>query len=388
MELVKSVTPPAVTKLDSAPGSQSLSNPTRLVTNALDDDLAPSRKLVIDGVRPLVDVDDSTRWWTLAPRYGEFSVDSVKWWQEMWREPFHAIVELPWWLVLLGYLGTYTTFIFTTALALFLIGKGNAASLTPDVSWASCVACAWQTVTTVGYGGASTAGVWANAVGALAVVLSLMFDAIGIGLIYQKVSSPSRKSRRCILHSTRACVCRAQPGMPMRFECRVHHLSDYALVDPSVKLYMARFHSGQQGEGRVAIEFQELRIGNRTGGQDTPFSAFMQYPWSVLHFIDESSPLAPYVLPPRDGSGGLPEVSDDFGHDHVEIICKVLGTAPSTGNTCESRHSYTAHNIEFGHRFADALRHHPSDGTLCVDLAQFSRTVLEDPTDLVKPQCF
>lgn len=265
----------------------------RRVTNALDEDLAASCRKGPGGVKPLVDADDSVRWWTLAPRYGEYTVDSASWFQELRREPFHAIVELPWTFMLLAYMGMYAAFMVVTASLFFAIGTGDAAALTPDVSWGSCLACAWQTVTTVGYGGASTVSAAANAVGAFAVIFSLIFDAIGIGVLYQKVSSASKKSRSSLLHSTRACVCRAQPDMPMRFECRVHHLSDYALVDSSVKLFMARFHGGQHGEGRVCIEFHELKIANRTGGQDSPFRAFLQYPWSVLHFIDDTSPLAP-----------------------------------------------------------------------------------------------
>ena len=65
------------------------------------------------------------------------------------------------------------------------VGKSDASSLSPDVSWGSCLACAWQTVTTVGYGGASTLGGWSNFIAAVVVLLSLVYDAIGIGVIYQ-----------------------------------------------------------------------------------------------------------------------------------------------------------------------------------------------------------
>ena len=96
-----------------------------------------------------------------------------------------------------------------------------------------------------------------------------------------------------------------------------------------------------------------------------------------------------YVRLPQDGS---PSPADSFAAHHVEIICMVAGTAPSTGNACESRHSYTIHNIEFGHRFADALCHSRTDGhadgTLSVNLREFSRTLAEDPACLLKPQCY
>lgn len=101
-------------------------------------------------------------------------------------------------------------------------------------------------------------------------------------------------------------------------------------------------------------------------------------------------------MPPPSKGGALnlgasnraPKPADGFAQDHVEIICIVLGTAAATGNSFESRHSYTIHNIKFGHRFADALVHQTSDGTLAVDLSQFSRTLPEDPACLLRPQCF
>jgi hypothetical protein len=99
----------------------------------------------------------------------------------------------------------------------------------------------------------------------------------------------------------------------------------------------------------------------------------------------QTSPLAPYVT---RGPRGEPVAAERWATDHVEIICTILGTAASTGNTCESRLSYTIHNTWFGHRFADALVHNPADQTLTVDLDLFSEIVPEDPAALLKPQCF
>jgi hypothetical protein len=64
-----------------------------------------------------------------------------------------------------------------------------------------------------------------------------------------------------------------------------------------------------------------------------------------------------------------------------------IGGHSLAGNTCESRASYTAANIRFGHRFADALRH-DTDGTLTVELEEISHTLPEDPEKPCLPQCF
>ena len=330
------------------------------------------------GVKPLVDSGHTPKLSTLAPRYGEFSVDSASLWSEFVKEPFHAFVALPMPLLLILYLAAYAIFIFLTAFLFWLIALGDDNALTPDSTWRSCVLCAWQSVTTVGYGGIATNSVAANVVGAIAVVTCLIFDAVGIGVVYEHISSAATK-KKSILHSSHACVCRAQCGMPVRFECRVHHISDYALVEPHCKLTMARFHSGQDGEGRVAIEVEELAVSNRTG------IALLQYPWSVVHYVDADSPLAKYV---RISATGEPSATDSFAAEHVEVICTLTGAAPTTGNVCESRHSYTVHNTRFGHRFADALVHHPSDHTLTVDRSKLGETLPEDPAQPLRPQCY
>ena len=85
-----------------------------------------------------------------------------------------------------------------------------------------------------------------------------------------------------------------------------------------------------------------------------------------------------------------PRASPSFAAEHVEIICILTATHASTGNTFESRASYTAHNTHFGHRFCDALVHNTTgDGdSLKVDLKMFHQTEKEDPKKLLKPQCY
>ena len=155
------------------------------------------------GAKRLLDMRHKPKWSTLAPRFGQFSVDSVSMWKEFRDDPFHSCANMPLLVLLTGYLFCYLVFTLFTALLFFLIALGDdedSPSLSPDASWKSCVQCAWQSVTTVGYGGIATEGFWASGVCATAVVLSLVFDAIGIGVFYQRLSNASIKARS-IVHS-------------------------------------------------------------------------------------------------------------------------------------------------------------------------------------------
>jgi hypothetical protein len=129
----------------------------------------------------------------------------------------------------------------------------------------------------------------------------------------------------------------------LRLSCRLLTCGEHSTVEPSIKMYMARFVSGQNGHGRVCVQFQDLEVHNKT-----PDMAWLQYPFSVMHFIDESSPLAPYVLPfcmpeahrNSDTKASVrPHPTVSFRRDHVEIIVIAQATAVSSLGLCCVPHS-------------------------------------------------
>lgn len=300
--------------------------------------------------------------------------------------------------------------IFVLAAILYGIGDENpnvpalADGTHPEVDWNWAMQVSWTSLTTVGYGNFYPVSASSSGATAAFTCFSIICDTVWVGILYQKLSAPNRIPRKTLRHSSRAVLAsatgdpvrgcgpfgrRGHLGFPMRFECRIHHASSHAMVETKVYLTMARFRGGTCGPrptcagtlGRVCIEFKRLKIGNDTDDN----LAFLQYPWSAVHWIDEESPLAEYIVC-RDGR---PQLKPSFIGDHVEIICTVIATAASTGSECESRISYTAETINVRHRFADCLRHQAS-GMLEIDLKNFDRTEPEDADQSlnVLPQCF
>ena len=267
-------------------------------------------------------------------RKSEFSVGSPSFWTEIKDDPFHLLCEQPVWLILYLYLIGYFALIVVLAFFLWLIAQAEADSIAPTNSFSDCMMVSWQSITTVGYGAASTMGFWSNTVCCTVVALSVAYDAVVIGVFYTKLSHPNRRAADALI-SQRACVCYAQPGMPIRFECRVLNAFSRAFIDPSIKLHMIRWISGADEVSRVSFEFTELEVGNRgaTSGIFLP-PAFVQYPWSAVHYVDENSPLAPYVKAQADGK---PSFTDAWMDDHVEILVTLTGTVNSTGNSAEAR---------------------------------------------------
>jgi hypothetical protein len=136
-------------------------------------------------VAPLIDSVGKYSMSWLAPRAGEFSVDSANWWQELKREPFHTCINLPLSVLLLGFFVFYLLLVFVLAALLYAAAASDPAALTPESSWAACLQTSWQSLFTVGYGGYAPSSTAASVLTALLVFLSLVTDSIGIGILYQ-----------------------------------------------------------------------------------------------------------------------------------------------------------------------------------------------------------
>jgi hypothetical protein len=294
--------------------------------------------------------------------------------REFSLDPFHAVVDL------LSFKQLVAIFILCYLLMMLFFGLlfyGIASipdhmddGFAPDNTFWTCLQCAWQSVTTVGYGTASPVGPVANVACALAVVISVVLDSVGIGVFFQRMTHAGSKARS-LIHSQQAVIRKgATPGERV-LECRVHHMADHALVDPTARLTLVKWHSGHPGSAapRVCLEFQDLELANATT------RSFLQYPWSLVHTIGQVSPLRHY------------HTREDLARDNIELVVMVLGTAAATGNGCEYRASYKAPQVEFGCRFVDVLRL-AADGSLDVNLADFHTTVPEREADAPwRPQC-
>lgn len=300
-------------------------------------------------------------------RKGEFSVDVYNWKRELALDTFHTLVDQSLIVLVALFCVTYVSMIISFSVIFWIIGQTTESAFLPDITFGTCAQCAWQSLTTVGYGTTTPHNFLANLFAAAAVIVSIIMDAVIVGVLYQRLSRASAKTS-CIRHSRRAVISN-HDGKYRRFECRVHHLSDHALVEPVVKLSMARWHSGQDGLSRVCIKFADLTPSNRTE------RAFLQLPWSVVHVIDEDSPMFGLSTP------------DMMACDHIEIMLFIGGMTPSTGNGMEYRASYCVNDIDFDHRFEDDICL-GNNGSLCFMEENFDVTVPELPGEEAKElQC-
>ena len=149
----------------------------------------------------------------LAPRTGEFSVDSELYCKQLAQDPFHVLAQAPMSVLLLIYACGWAVLIFILAGLLVAIGdnvgpKDPVDHVSPLYSmWHSAVQCSWTSLTTVGYGDWAPHSQSSSAATATFVVLTTVFNTFAIGIVFAKLSSPSRVPQHFIAHSSRACLC-------------------------------------------------------------------------------------------------------------------------------------------------------------------------------------
>jgi inward rectifier potassium channel len=123
------------------------------------------------------------------------------------------------------------------------------------------------------------------------------------------------------------------------------------IFDAEITVTLA--HQAVSSEGIVMRRFQELKlVRSRT--------SLFTLSWTVMHPIDESSPL--YGLS-----------SDHLNERQMEIIVLLRGTDDTLADLVYVRHAYTPDDILWNRRFVDVLSV-TAQGRRVVDLTRFHDT--------------
>jgi inward rectifier potassium channel len=206
-----------------------------------------------------------------------------------------------------------------------------------------------ETIGTIGYGQIAPASTAANVVMTVESVSGLVGLAIVTGLLFARFSRPIA----AILFSRWALIAPYRGIQAFEFRIANRHKNELVELDAKV-LYSRTRESG----GRRKREFLELGLERRA-------VVFFPLTWTVVHPIDETSPL----------QGVTPEqlVAED-----AEFLVLLQGTDETFAQRVHARSSYKPHEIVWHARFIDVFQPPGPDGALAVDvgrLHEFERLV-------------
>ena len=264
---------------------------------------------------------------------------------------YHSLLTLPWWAFLLGlafvYLGLNVLFA-----TLYLRGDGAITNARPG-AFSDAFFFSVETLSTIGYGQMSPATLYGNVVMTVEALFGLTLLAVVAGLVFARVSRPTAR----VIFS-KVAVVTPYNGVPT-LSFRLANERRNQILEAQVSVTLVR--DERTPEGEWMRRFYDLQLAR----QRSPIFAMT---FTVMHPIDPASPL-------------WNATAASLTAEAAEIVVTVTGIDETLSQAVHARTSYLAHEVVWGHRFADVFTQ-TEDGRLAIDYRRFHDT---EPDQLPAP---
>jgi inward rectifier potassium channel len=230
--------------------------------------------------------------------------------------------------------------------ALFYVAdRGGIANARPG-SFIDAFFFSVQTLGTLGYGVMAPRTLYTNLLVTVESFSGILTIALFTGIIFARFSRPFAR-----VVFSKVAVVASFDGVPTLMFRAANQRGD-SIMDAAVTVSLARQYTTR--EGVTMRRFQELKLLRSN-------SSLFALSWTVMHPIDEASPL--YGLTPEQ------MLAQD-----MEIIVMLSGVDESLADRIYARHAYWADEILWQRRFVDVISVAPS-GERMVDLTLFHDTI-------------
>jgi inward rectifier potassium channel len=199
-----------------------------------------------------------------------------------------------------------------------------------------------QTLSTIGYGALSPAGLGANLLVTFEAMAGLMMVALATGLVFARFSRPRAK----IVFSKHALI--APYRNITAFEFRIANVRNSQLTNVHATVVLSRL---EMCDGKHSRRFHPLTL-------EREQVMFMPLHWVVVHPIDQESPLRHVAR-------------EDLLMSGAEFLILLVGMDETYSQTVHVRSSYKADEVLWDAKFVDMYRP-PENGLVSVDLSKIS----------------
>ena len=260
-----------------------------------------------------------------------------------WTDVYHAILTAPWWLFLLGLAAVFITVNIGFAL-LYLSDSSGIEHARPGNFWDRFLFSV-QTIGSINYSMMVPKSAFVNGVVVIEAFVGFLYLAMMASLMFARLSRPSAR----VVFSKVAVVAPFDGVPTLMF--RAANQRGNQILDAAINVTLA--HQAVTSEGIAMRRFQELDLVRAR-------TSLFTLSWTVMHTIDERSPLHGLSL-------------DELYGRQMEIIVLLRGTDDTLADLVYVRHAYTPDDIVWNHRFVDVLSVSPQ-GRRVVDLTRFHDT--------------
>jgi inward rectifier potassium channel len=261
-----------------------------------------------------------------------------------WTDFYHGVLTAPWWLFFLGLAVGFVAINVVFAL-LFMSDPQGIEHARPGSFWDRFLFSV-QTIGSINYSRMVPLSTFVNAVVVIEAFIGFVYLAMMASLMFARLSRPSAR----VVFSKVAVVAPFDGAPTLMF--RAANQRGNQILDASITVTLARQMVSLEG---VAMRrFEELRlVRSRT--------SLFALSWTVMHRIDETSPLHGLSL-------------DDLSANQMELIVLLRGMDETLADFIYSRHAYGPDDIVWNHRFVDVISATPQ-GRRLLDLGRFHDTV-------------
>lgn len=243
---------------------------------------------------------------------------------------YRALIRMSWWKFMGNVLIFYILVNFFFAFIYIIIGTdhlGGASGTTPTEKFLDAFFFSTQTLATVGYGRINPIGIAVNFVAAVESLVGLLSFALATSLLYARFSRPVAK----IIFSDNMLVAPYQGGQGLMF--RMANAKNNQLTDAEIQVLLSL--TVNENDNKVR-RFYQLKL-------ERDKINFLALSWTVVHPLDEESPLFGYS-------------ETDLRESDAEFMIPVKGFDDTYEQTVHTRHSYKYYEVVWNARFMSMYR--------------------------------
>ena len=258
-----------------------------------------------------------------------------------WGDIYHWALTVSWprFFTLISALYLVTNLVF--ALAFFVV-PGSVANARQG-SFLDCLFFSIETLATVGYGFMNPGSTYGHIVASTEILLGMVEVAAVTGLLFARFSRPTSR----IMFSDVAVITPFN-GVPTLM-LRTGNERANLILEASVRASLIRRETTQ--EGQIFTRFYDLQL-------EREHSGVFALTWTIMHRIDEASPL-------------FGKTQQDLHDEGATLAVAVSGTDDTLNDFVHARQTYAAEHIFFNHHFADIMSDKLEGNVRILDYSKF-----------------
>ena len=282
----------------------------------------------------------------LLNRDGSFNVrrTGLKYFESM--SLYHTLLTISWPRLLTLISAFYVAVNLVFGALFWALGpqalNGTAAAM-PEGSYLRAFFFSVQTFGTIGYGQVGPVGLVPNLLVTAESLSGLISLALITGILFARFSRPTA----AIMFSNKALI--APFGEARAFEFRITNRRSNQLIDLHARVLFSRI---RRLDGRANRDYAELTLERQS-------VVFFPLAWTVVHVIDENSPL----------HGVTPE---QLTADEAEFLVLLEGTDETFSQRVHARTSYKPTEVVWNARFADMFDRKGLQDGLSIDVGRLN----------------